>query len=200
MILTKGITHIYDLHNSYHIHTSVVCNKGVLKHLAPWDKFWSEGIEKFFHKNCLIFWSKYLNQFSIKIIHRLDIVQNFYKFWGQNVSIPQEIKFFNSPMLYTTDAHFYNSSLKIGSIYFFSSSDMYQSHHPLGYHATGINSSLIFFFKFFAFFKFNMPSQKSDKNSSIRINSIKVIIKINIIKIYIKNTYFITRKYYITRI
>ena len=48
-------------------------------------------------------------------------------------------------MLYTTDAHFYNSSLKIGSIYFFSSSDMYQSHHPLGCHATGINSSLIFF-------------------------------------------------------
>ena len=86
MILTKDITHIYDLHNSYslhssyHIHTSVVCNKGVSKHLAPWDKFWSEGIENFFHKNCLIFWSKYLNQFSIKIIHRLDIVQNFYKF------------------------------------------------------------------------------------------------------------------------
>ena len=45
-----------------------------------------------------------------------------------------------------------------------------------------------------------MPSQNSDKNNSIRIIYIKFIIKANIIKIYIKNTHFITRKYDITRI
>ena len=69
--------------------------------------------------------------------------------------------------------------------FLFSSADMQKFHHVLGCHNIGINSLLIFF-KFFAFFKFNMPSQKSDKNNSIRIIFIKIIIKINIIKIYIK--------------
>ena len=55
-------------------------------------------------------------------------------------------------------------------------------------------------FKCFAFLQLNMPRLKSDKNSSIRIIFIKIIIKNNIIKIYIKNTNFITRKYKITRI
>ena len=45
-----------------------------------------------------------------------------------------------------------------------------------------------------------MPSQNSDRNNSIRIIFIKFIIKADIIKIYIKNTHFITRKYDITRI
>ena len=36
-----------------------------------------------------------------------------------------------------------------------------------------------------------MPNQKSDKNNNIRIIFIKIIIKINIIKIYIKNTNFL---------
>ena len=49
-------------------------------------------------------------------------------------------------------------------------------------------------FKCFEFFKFNMPSQKSDKNNCIRIIFTKIIIKINVIKIYIKNTHFISRK------
>ena len=100
--------------------------------------------------------------------------------------------------------------MKIISISIFSSSDMHQSHHLLGCHVIGINSLLIFFFNssriffhvlmFFAFFKFNMPSRKSDMNNCIRIIFIKTIIKINIIKIYIKNTHFITTKYNITRI
>ena len=38
---------------------------------------------------------------------------------------------------------------------------MQKSHRLLGCHAVGINSSLMFF-KSFAFFKFNMPSKKSD--------------------------------------
>ena len=51
--------------------------------------------------------------------------------------------------------------------FFLSSSDMQKFHHLLGCHAFVINSSLISFFKVFAFFKFNMPSRNSDKNNSI---------------------------------
>ena len=65
--------------------------------------------------------------------------------------------------------------------------------------AVGINSSLIFF-KCFAFFKFNVLTQKFDKNISIGKIFIKIITNINIIKIFIKNTHLITRKYYINRI
>ena len=36
-----------------------------------------------------------------------------------------------------------------------------------------INSSLIILFKFFAFFRFNMSSQKSDKNNGIKVCFIK---------------------------
>ena len=49
------------------------------------------------------------------------------------------------------------------------------------------------------FFDFAMPIQKSDKNNSIRIIFIKIIIKISIIKIYTKNTHFITTKFDITK-
>ena len=45
-----------------------------------------------------------------------------------------------------------------------------------------------------------MLLQKSDKNRSIKIFFIKIVIKINIIKNYIKNNYFIARKYNINRI
>ena len=45
-----------------------------------------------------------------------------------------------------------------------------------------------------------MVSQKSDKNNSIRIIFIKIIVKINIIKIYTKNIHFITTKCEVPRI
>ena len=77
--------------------------------------------------------------------------------------------------------HEKNYSVKVGSICFFSFSDIPKFYYLLGYCAVGINSS-------FTFFKFNMPSQKSDKNDGIRIIFIKIIIKINIIKIYTNNT------------
>ena len=48
-------------------------------------------------------------------------------------------------MSYTNDAHFYNPSVKIGSISFFSYSGMHKFYILLGFHATDINSSLIFF-------------------------------------------------------
>ena len=38
--------------------------------------------------------------------------------WAQNVSITQEAKCFNTPMFYTTDTNFYNSSVKIGLVFY----------------------------------------------------------------------------------
>ena len=69
------------------------------------------------------------------------MIQNLYKFELIYVSIFQEAKCFNTPNLYTTDPLFNNSSVNIGSISFFSSSDTHQSHHLLGCPPTGINSS-----------------------------------------------------------
>ena len=109
----------------------------------------------------------------------------------QNVSIPP---------FCILPTYFYNSSINNKSISFFSSSDTHQSYHLLGCHTTGINSSFIFF-EFLAFIKFSMPSQKSDMNNSIRIIFIKIFIaKVNAIKIYLKNTHFITIKYNINKI
>ena len=51
------------------------------------------------------------------------------------------------------------------------------------------------FFKCFAFFQFITPRQKSDINNSFRIMFIKInIIKVDFIKVYAKNTHFITKK------
>ena len=105
----------------------------------------------------------------------------------------QVAKCSNTSKLYTLKA------LSIGSISFLLSSDMQKFHHLLGCDAIGINSSFIFFFKFFPFLIFNVPNQNSDKNNSIVIIFINITIKINI-KIHIKNTHFITRKFDITRI
>ena len=69
------------------------------------------------------------------------MVQNLYKLGLINLWIPQKAKYFNTPHLYTTDPSFYNSSINIVSLSFYSSSDTHQSHHLLGCHATGINSS-----------------------------------------------------------
>ena len=56
-------------------------------------------------------------------------------------------------------------------------------------HATGINSSFIF--NCFAFVKFNMPGQKSDKNNGIRVIFFVIsIFNVNVIKIYIKKPRF----------
>ena len=57
-----------------------------------------------------------------------------------------------------------------------------------------LHLSFLHFFKCFEFFKITMLNHKSDKNNSIRIIFIKIIIKIKIIKIYTKNTRFIATK------
>ena len=93
---------------------------GVLKHFACQEIFWSEGVETFLDKNCLIFLIKTFKSIYHKnYTERFDIVQNLYKFQAHSVSIPQEAKCFNTPMSYTTDAYLYNPSVKIGSISFF---------------------------------------------------------------------------------
>ena len=69
----------------------------------------------------------------------------------QNVLMPlcwilptySSTKCFNTSILCDANPNFYNYSINIGSIYFFSSSDMNQSHNLIECHATGINSLLI---------------------------------------------------------
>ena len=63
---------------------------------------------------------------------------------------------------------------------------MQNFHYLLGCHAIGINSSLFSALRF---------SNLICQANSVRIIFIKIIIKINIIKIYIKNPHFIARKY-----
>ena len=99
-------------------------------HFTYWVIFWSKVLKNFKHKNCLI-----LNNY-----HEI-IGQNLYKFWSQDISIPQETKLRHTPNLYTTDLLFYNSSINIESISFFSSSDTQKyTQHLLVCHATDINS------------------------------------------------------------
>ena len=135
-----------------------------------------------------------------------SVTKFIHNFLSQNLSIPsnqnmsQEAKCFNTPILYTT-----NALLQLFSkhqIYFF-------SHLPARKYSTifqdGTLLGLILhfsFFKCFQFFKFNMPSQKSDDNNdSIRIIFLKTSInKTDIINKYTKNAHFITRKCDITRI
>ena len=50
-------------------------------------------------------------------------------------------KCFNTPILYTTNTHFHNFSINIGSIPFFSSFGMQKSNHLLGCHSIGIYTS-----------------------------------------------------------
>ena len=69
----------------------------------------------------------------------------------QNVLMPlccilptySSTKCFNTSILCDANPNFYNYSINIGFIYFFSSSDMNQSHNLIECHATGINSLLI---------------------------------------------------------
>ena len=70
-------------------------------------------------------------------------------------------KCFNTSILYTTDQHFYYSSVKIGSISFFSSSRKHQSNPIIFCDATLLALIVqLYFFKCFAFFKFNMLDKK----------------------------------------
>ena len=109
-----------------------------LKHFTPWEHILLPGsyfglrvLIYFWMKIVWFFWLEYLNKFSIKTCYS-----------PKYDSILQEAKCFNTPNLHTTNMHFYNSSINIGFISFFSSSDMRQSHHLSGCHAKDISSSL----------------------------------------------------------
>ena len=58
---------------------------------------------------------------------------------------PKMFQYLHIVCLVMHDADFYNLSVKISSISFFSSSDTQKFHHLLGCQAIGINSSLIVF-------------------------------------------------------
>ena len=84
---------------------------------------------------CIIFYAL-INLNILKHYDQKSQTRKFkHNFFSQNVSIPP----------YTTNAHFYNPSVKIGSISFFLSYDTQNFHHLLGWHANDIISSLIFF-------------------------------------------------------
>ena len=92
---------------------------------------------------------------------------------------------------------FYNSSISIGSICFFSKPDMHQSNHVLRCDDTGINSSFNFFLSTLLFSDLTWQT----KSLTIKVIYIKIItVKDNAIKIYIKNIHFITIKFNITKI
>ena len=75
----------------------------------------------------------------------------------------------------------------------FLSSDMHQSHHFFGCHATGINAYI--FFKCFALLKPITLGHKPNMNNSFRVIFIKFFtIKANIIKIYSFKAHMITTK------
>ena len=106
---------------------------------------------------------------------------NVLKFWAKNLekkiytqfSLP---KCLNISILCTTDAHFYNPSVKISYVSFFhilsrKISTIFEDATLL---ALVIYLSL---FKCFTFFKFDMPSQISHKSNSIRIIFIIILLR-----------------------
>ena len=136
-------------------------NMGALKHFAPWDIFCSGVIETF----CPL--GTYFGLGVLKYFHQ--------KYHTQIFQYPHIIY----------DWHTLLQPLSKNRLYFF---------FLIFWHAKIPPSVLLvlilhaYFFKCFMFFKFIMPSQKSDANDSIRIIFIKIIIKINIIMIYINYT------------
>ena len=103
---------------------SSIQNKGIST-FPPWDIFGLESISTFWTISslCVLSCLKYFLMYILgEIVTKLD-KKNYINF-----------SFFQ--------IHY---SVRIGYISFFSSSNMQKFHHPLGCHATGINSSLIFF-------------------------------------------------------
>ena len=152
-------------------------------------------VQEYFSASCKIlravemfhsFVMEHLNRNSFVTFSKVEVT--FLICWATTVSINHWfISVFNlvKTLLETL---YYFSSIKIGSIPFFSSSGTYQSHHLVRCHATSINSlilSINFFLKRFAFFKFILSSQRFDMNVVLGSS---------------KDTHFITRKRDITRI
>ena len=97
-----------------------------------------------------------------------------------NGSILPKVKCFNTPMLYNTNAHFYNPSVRIGSISFFSSSNKQKFHHLLVCHSTGINSSFNLIFQTKSLIKIIVSGLSSSKLLLSRLISLTSILRIPI--------------------
>ena len=98
-----------------------------LGHILVWRYWKFIKIVNYIKSFCIIFYAKFFRIF-LNILTKKVRQEN-----SHNV---------NTSILYTTNAHFYNPSGKIGSTSFVSSSDTQKFHYLLGYHTTGINSSL----------------------------------------------------------
>ena len=110
------------------------------------------------------------------------------------ISVPTHTK-----NIFTPCANFYHFptlSVKIGSISSYWSSRKHQSQHHAGCLYTGISSLLISLLNISRIFKFIMPSHKSGINNGFKIIFLKliIVIKVCFIKIYSKNTHFISGK------
>ena len=77
-----------------------------LSHILVWE-YWII----FRYKLSKFFWSRYLNKFSKKTWYNS-------KYDPGDKRCSQWEKCFNTPNLYTTNVHFYNSSINIGFIFF----------------------------------------------------------------------------------
>ena len=122
---------------------------------CPPGTYWPGGIETF----CLL---RYWNILSPEFINILNYINSICKFFILNCFKYFEIfwqkknrranlskffvqKYINISILYITNSNFFNPSVKIGYISFFSPSDSQIFHYLLGCHPAGINSLLIFF-------------------------------------------------------
>ena len=116
-----------------------LCLLGVLKHFEHKKVY--KDLELY-----QVFMYNFLCWIDLNIFKHFD--QKILQENSYTIFVP---KCFNTPTLYTIDAHFYNPSQKIGFISFSSSSDTQKFHHLLGWHATGINSSFNSFLSDFRF-------------------------------------------------
>ena len=98
---------------------SVVYNMGGIKTFCPPETYVGPRVLKhFWIKNFLIFWSKYLNQFSIKIIHKHLMKFKIFINFGLRMFQYLRTQSVSISPYYILPSHFYNSSIKTGSIFF----------------------------------------------------------------------------------
>ena len=112
-----------------------------------------------FQSTLVVYFWRISGNFCQEKIHKdfWIILVLYTQFFNKNVLMPQNVLIIPKSILPTYSVrkcfnnYIYNSSINIGSISFFSSSDIHQSHHLLGYHTTGINSSLNSFLSYLCF-------------------------------------------------
>ena len=119
-------------------------------------------ILKHFESRTYVGLKVFLKYLSRKFINILNYIKSLYyvdlKYFDQRFRQKNSYtKCFNSSILYTTETHFYNSTIKNEAISFSASSETQKFHHLLGCHVLVLILHLSFF-KSFTFFKFDIPS------------------------------------------